>query len=168
MKFNKQIDDDIINAIVTLTTGKEFITELRDIATKEQIPFESIVRRAHSLRNNQIINNKYSDFEDEIIIYIIDIFPLNIDYAIELSSILICRTISAVKKRYYRELRHSRKYIAVTCGSKQGFSKNIKNAKRNETTHIPNQDLQSHEWLIKELLELPVSKRNKILSFFKE
>jgi predicted DNA-binding protein with PD1-like motif len=64
MKFNKQIDDDIINAIVTLTTGKEFITELRDIATKEQIPFESIVRRAHSLRNNQIINNNFVILND--------------------------------------------------------------------------------------------------------
>lgn len=111
-------------------------------------------------------NKHFSVEEDNIIIEQIKLYPTNLKHAFQEAEKLIERSWTSIQFRYYGNLRGDPKVKAITCGSKQGFTQNVKNLKRDEEGNMPEQNLKGYVWLMKELLELDPSERDLILNFF--
>lgn len=98
--------------------------------------------------------------DDEIIIKHIKQHPTNIKYGIELASIELNVTFEKLNNRYYKYLKHSKTILTV--GSEIGFSNNVKNNLRDIDGNLPTPDMNDVQWLMKQILGLSESDRNKI------
>lgn len=110
---------------------------------------------------------KYTKEEDLIIMKEIKKNPQNIVSCCEnASKILKNRTTKSIYVRYYNFLK--KKYNILSVGSSKGFSKNnIKNQKRSYPGEILKPDLQPFQMIVKDMLELSLNERKRILDFFK-
>jgi hypothetical protein len=97
---------------------------------------------------------------DKIIIKHIKLNPTNIRYAIELASEELSVSFQKLNNRYYKHLKHSKTILTV--GSEIGFSNNVKNNIRDINGNLPTPDMNDVQWLMKQILDLPESDRNKI------
>jgi len=109
---------------------------------------------------------KYTKEEDEIIINQVKNYPTNLLHAFREASKLIDRAETAISFRYYHKLKKDPSIVALTVGSKKGFTQNVKNVPRDKEGNLPNQGLKHYMTIMKELLELPISEREAILKFF--
>ena len=97
---------------------------------------------------------------DEVIIRYIKLNPTNIKYGIELASKELNVTFEKLNNRYYKYLKHSKTILTV--GSEMGFSNNVKNNLRDIDGNLPTPDMNDVQWLMKQILGLSESDRNKI------
>jgi len=97
---------------------------------------------------------------DEVIIKYIKLNPTNIKYGIELASKELNVTFEKLNNRYYKYLKHSKTILTV--GSEMGFSNNVKNNLRDIDGNLPTPDMNDVQWLMKQILGLSESDRNKI------
>lgn len=97
---------------------------------------------------------------DEVIIKHIKLNPTNIKYGIECASKELNVTFEKLNNRYYKYLKHSKTILTV--GSEMGFSNNIKNNLRDINGNLPTPDMNDVQWLMKQILGLSESDRNKI------
>ena len=109
---------------------------------------------------------RFSTEEDAVIIEQVKLYPTNLKHAFQEAAVLLDRTWKSIHFRYYITLRDDPKVKAITCGSKLGFTQNVKNLRRDEDGNMPEQNLKGYVWLMKELLELDSSERDMILNFF--
>lgn len=117
---------------------------------------------------------RWTTEEDNILIHEIKNYPTNLQHAFDEAHDKLTilnvnkpdnnRTREGVEMRWYGYLRRATRVNAVTCGSKKGFTKNVKNTHRDDEGNLPNQGLQHHLYLIKEILNLPVRQRNAIVT----
>lgn len=109
---------------------------------------------------------RFSVEDDNVIIEQIKLYPTNLAHAFSEAANLLDREPKAVHSRYYVNLKKDPKVKAITCGSKKGFTQNVKNLQRDADGNMPEQNLKGYVWLMKELLELDSSERDMILNFF--
>ena len=105
--------------------------------------------------------------EDAIIIRFVKEYPTNLQEAFKKAyTQLPNRTLKTIQNRYYRALRKDPKINALTCGSKAGFTQNVKNVMRDKEGNLPDQALKHYMVIMKELLELQPKERQLIINFF--
>lgn len=111
---------------------------------------------------------RYTETEDLIIINQVKNYPTNINYAFkEAQKLIPRRTDKAIGMRWYTKLSKLESTNAITCGSKKGFTKNVKNmCVSKETGIMPDQNLRHYLYIVKEILELPQKEREVIISLF--
>lgn len=86
---------------------------------------------------------RYSKKEDATILMYVNKYPTNLQFAFEKASKkLLYRSTEAICFRYYRSLRNQVE-THLTCGSRRGFSRNVKNSQRRVTNSTPTQRLFS-------------------------
>jgi hypothetical protein len=107
----------------------------------------------------------FSQEDDRIIEQQVGLYPTNISHALQEAGNLINKSFKAVSGHYYYKMRKDPKVKAVTCGSKKGFTQNVKNLKRDIDGNMPEQDLKGYMWVMKEMLDLPREERELIVSF---
>lgn len=108
---------------------------------------------------------RYTKKEDLIIINQIKNCPTNLRNAFsEAQKLLKDRTLRSIHIRWYSVLR--KKSTTITCGSSEGFTKNIKNIARNKEGIMPEQNLKHYLFIVKEILELPENEREIIIKLF--
>ena len=82
-------------------------------------------------------------------------YPDNLAYAFEKASEEIgTRTAISLSVKYYRKWRKEEDFLAVTVGSKEGFTQNVKNTLKVEGIFPDERNLNSVGWLIKNFLNL--------------
>lgn len=117
--------------------------------------------------NDKNFVKKFTEEEDHVIINNIKNFPTNLKYAFKISSedpLLKERSLPSIAQRWYGHLRRQTNIHSVSCGSKNGFTQNVKNVLRDENSNLPNQGLKHHLYLIKEILDLSEKERNAIIT----
>lgn len=109
----------------------------------------------------------YSDTEKSIVLRCLQQYPDNLAHAFRVASEeLEDRTPAAIAYQYYNKWKFQEDFNAITVGSKRGFTKNVKNTKRREGVFPEDRNLNTVEWLMKELLGLTRDDRDRILGFF--
>ena len=110
---------------------------------------------------------RFTQEEDLVILRELQQYPDNLTYGLlKAAEVLTGRSLKSVKNRYYNTLRNSEDFMAVTCGSKEGFTHNVKNTPRVEGEFPEDRSLNTVEWLMKKFLDLPKNDRDKIFNFF--
>lgn len=111
--------------------------------------------------------NYFSEEDDKVILKQIELYPTNINYSFEESAKLLeGKSIKSIESRYYRILKFKRNVKAITCGSKAGFTQNVKNIMRDGDGNLPPQNLKHYMWVMKEMLDLSPEEREMIVKFF--
>jgi len=107
---------------------------------------------------------------DKLIIENVIKYPLNLQYAFEITANLLnvnypqkdkLFTKQTISGRYYAYIKHN--YNVITTGSKAGFSMNVKNQHKDNNKMLK-QNLTSFQVLIKEILNLSDDERKKIIT----
>lgn len=110
---------------------------------------------------------RFTSEDDKIILKQVELYPTNLRHAFtEAAKLLPERNWRSVQYRYYSNLRPDVDVKAITCGSKAGFTQNVKNLARDEEGNMPEQNLKGYLWVMKEMLDLSPSERDMIVNFF--
>lgn len=110
---------------------------------------------------------RFTEDEHKIIIEEVKKCPTNLQNAFKLASKrLRKKTKQQVQSTWYQCLRKKPDVKAITVGSRHGFTQNVKNVKRNAAGEMPEQNLNSVQWLMKQMLELTPRERKAIIAFF--
>jgi hypothetical protein len=83
---------------------------------------------------------RYTKKDNQVILMYVSKYPSNLQFAFEKAAIKLNRDNLAVCQHYYKSLRNSID-SHLTCGSKRGFTKNVKNSNRRVAGGTPNQEL---------------------------
>lgn len=108
---------------------------------------------------------KYTTEDNKIILNNISRFPTNITQALEKSAIELERSYEAINKYYYRKLRRTTNVIS--CGSKKGFSYNVKVHPRKDGKNLREEELTMSNYLpaMVYMQRLPIEEKKKIIHF---
>ena len=99
--------------------------------------------------------NSYTDTERTIVLKWLQQYPDNLKYAFEKASEEIgTRASRSLTIKYYTCWKNEEDFLAVTVGSKKGFTQNVKNTPRVEGVFPEERALNSVGWLIKNFLNL--------------
>ena len=99
--------------------------------------------------------NSYTDTERTIVLKWLQQYPDNLKYAFEKASEEIgTRASRSLTVKYYTCWKNEEDFLAVTVGSKKGFTQNVKNTPRVEGVFPEERALNSVGWLIKNFLNL--------------
>ena len=99
--------------------------------------------------------NSYTATERTIVLKWLQQYPDNLKYAFEKASEEIgTRASRSLAVKYYTCWKHEEDFLAVTVGSKKGFTQNVKNTKRVEGVFPEERALNSVGWLVKNFLNL--------------
>ena len=99
--------------------------------------------------------NSYTATERTIVLKWLQQYPDNLKYAFEKASEEIgTRTAGSLNFKYYTCWKNEEDFLAVTVGSKKGFTQNVKNTKRVEGVFPEERALNSVGWLVKNFLNL--------------
>ena len=97
----------------------------------------------------------YTATERTIVLKWLQQYPDNLKYAFEKASEEIgTRTAGSLNFKYYTCWKNEEDFLAVTVGSKEGFTQNVKNTKRVEGIFPEERTLNSVGWLVKNFLNL--------------
>lgn len=109
---------------------------------------------------------KYTQEDEQVIIELVRQYPTNIRYALNQASLKLDKSLDNVSATYYARLRN--KYPnTISVGSSSGSTSNVKNALVNkETGELSNTQLQPHQMVLRDLLNLPEDKRKLIIKLF--
>ena len=99
--------------------------------------------------------NSYTATERTIVLKWLQQYPDNLKYAFEKASEEIgTRTVASLNFKYYTCWKNEEDFLAVTVGSKEGFTHNIKNTPRVEGVFPEERSLNTVGWLIKNFLNM--------------
>ena len=99
--------------------------------------------------------NSYTATERTIVLKWLQQYPDNLKYAFEKASEEIgTRSNRSLTVKYYTCWKNEEDFLAVTVGSKKGFTQNVKNTPRVEGVFPEERTLNSVGWLIKNFLNL--------------
>lgn len=99
--------------------------------------------------------NSYTATERTIVLKWLQQFPDNIRHAMsKAAEELTTRTASSLTTQYYTVWRNEEDFRALTVGSKEGFTHNIKNTHRVEGVFPEERSLNTVGWLIKNFLNM--------------
>ena len=99
--------------------------------------------------------NLYTATERTIVLKWLQQYPDNLKYAFEKASEEIgTRSNRSLAVKYYTCWKNEEDFMAVTVGSKKGFTQNVKNTKRVEGIFPEERTLNSVGWLVKNFLNL--------------
>ena len=99
--------------------------------------------------------NPYTTTERTIVLKWLQQYPDNLKYAFEKASEEIgTRTAKALDFKYYTCWKNEEDFLAVTVGSKKGFTQNVKNTPRVEGVFPEERTLNSVGWLVKNFLNM--------------
>ena len=99
--------------------------------------------------------NSYTATERTIVLKWLQQYPDNLKYAFEKASEEIgTRSNRSLAVKYYTCWKNEEDFLAVTVGSKKGFTQNVKNTPRVEGVFPEERTLNSVGWLIKNFLNL--------------
>ena len=97
----------------------------------------------------------YTATERTIVLKWLQQYPDNLKYAFEKASEEIgTRSNRSLTVKYYTCWKNEEDFLAVTVGSKKGFTQNVKNTPRVEGVFPEERTLNSVGWLIKNFLNL--------------
>ena len=97
----------------------------------------------------------YTTTERTIVLKWLQQYPDNLKYAFEKASEEIgTRSKHSLTVKYYTCWKNEEDFLAVTVGSKKGFTQNVKNTPRVEGVFPEERTLNSVGWLIKNFLNL--------------
>ena len=100
-------------------------------------------------------SNSYTATERTIVLKWLQQYPDNLKHAFEKASEEIrIRSASALTFKYYNCWRNEEDFLAITVGSKKGFTQNVKNTPRVEGVFPEERALNSVGWLVKNFLNL--------------
>ena len=108
----------------------------------------------------------YTSTDKSTVLKWIQLYPDNVLHATEKAAEELGRTIGSVRNKYYTCWRLDEDFQAITVGSKEGFTHNVKNTFRVDGVFPENRALNTVEWLMRQFLELTVDERNTIFNFF--
>lgn len=109
---------------------------------------------------------RYTSTDKSTVLRWIQLYPDNILYATEKAAEELGRTIGSIRNKYYVCWRLDEDFQAITVGSKEGFTHNVKNTLRADGVFPEDRALNTVEWLMRQFLELTVDERNTIFNFF--
>ena len=99
--------------------------------------------------------NSYTATERTIVLKWLQQYPDNLVHAFEKAAEeLGTRTAKSLSVRYYKKWKKEEDFLAITVGSKKGFTQNVKNTPRVEGVFPEERALNSVGWLIKNFLNL--------------
>ena len=99
--------------------------------------------------------NRYTDTERTIVLKWLQQYPDNLKYAFEKASEEIgTRASRSLTIKYYTCWKNEEDFLAITVGSKKGFTQNVKNTPRVEGVFPEERALNSVGWLVKNFLNL--------------
>ena len=99
--------------------------------------------------------NSYTATERTIVLKWLQQYPDNLKYAFEKASEEIgTRASRSLTVKYYTCWKNEEDFLAVTVGSKEGFTQNVKNTPRVEGVFPEERALNSVGWLVKNFLNL--------------
>ena len=99
--------------------------------------------------------NSYTATERTIVLKWLQQYPDNLKHAFEKASEEIgIRSASSLNFKYYTCWKNEEDFLAVTVGSKKGFTQNVKNTPKIEGVFPEERTLNSIGWLIKNFLNL--------------
>ena len=99
--------------------------------------------------------NPYTTTERTIVLKWLQQYPDNLKYAFERASEEIgTRTAGSLNFKYYTCWKNEEDFLAVTVGSKKGFTQNVKNTPRVEGVFPEERSLNTVGWLIKNFLNM--------------
>lgn len=106
---------------------------------------------------------KYTTEDEQVIIELVRQYPTNIRYALNQAALKLDKKVDNVRATYYARLRN--KYPnTISVGSSSGSTSNVKNALVDkETGELTNSQLQPHQMVLRDLLNLPEDKRRLIM-----
>ena len=97
----------------------------------------------------------YTTTERTIVLKWLQQYPDNLKYAFEKASEEIgTRSKHSLTVKYYTCWKNEEDFLAVTVGSKKGFTQNVKNTPRVEGVFPEERALNSVGWLVKNFLNL--------------
>ena len=100
-------------------------------------------------------SNSYTATERTIVLKWLQQYPDNLKYAFEKASEEIgTRSNRSLAVKYYTCWKNEEDFLAVTVGSKKGFTQNVKNTPRVEGVFPEERTLNSVGWLVKNFLNL--------------
>jgi len=103
----------------------------------------------------------YSESDIKIVLDQIRLYPDNLKNAFEESGKIIKRSPAAIAQRYQAKWKRREDFKAISVGSKNGFTYNVKNTIRKDGIFPEERKLNKPLWLIQTFLEL--SKEEQIL-----
>lgn len=99
--------------------------------------------------------NPYTTTERTIVLKWLQQYPDNLKYAFERASEEIgTRAAGSLNFKYYSCWKNEEDFLAVTVGSKKGFTQNVKNTPRVEGVFPEERSLNTVGWLIKNFLNM--------------
>ena len=99
--------------------------------------------------------NPYTTTERSTVLKWLQQYPDNLKYAFEKASEEIgTRTAGSLNFKYYTCWKNEEDFLAVTVGSKKGFTQNVKNTPRVEGVFPEERSLNTVGWLIKNFLNM--------------
>ena len=99
--------------------------------------------------------NPYTTTERSTVLKWLQQFPDNIRHAMsKAAEELTTRTATSLTTQYYTCWKNEEDFLAVTVGSKEGFTHNIKNTPRVEGMFPEERSLNTVGWLIKNFLNM--------------
>ena len=99
--------------------------------------------------------NPYTTTERSTVLKWLQQYPDNLKYAFEKASEEIgTRSSGSLNVKYYTCWKNEEDFLAVTVGSKEGFTHNIKNTHRVEGVFPEERSLNTVGWLIKNFLNM--------------
>lgn len=100
-------------------------------------------------------SNSYTATERTIVLKWLQQYPDNLKHAFEKASEEIgTRESRSLAVKYYTCWKNEEDFLAVTVGSKKGFTQNVKNTPRVEGVFPEERTLNSVGWLVKNFLNL--------------
>ena len=108
--------------------------------------------------------NSYTTTERTIVLKWLQQYPDNLKYAFEKASEEIgTRASRSLAVKYYTCWKNEEDFLAVTVGSKKGFTQNVKNTPRVEGVFPEERALNSVGWLIKNFLNLSSKEQKQVI-----
>ena len=99
--------------------------------------------------------NSFTATERTIVLKWLQQYPDNLRHAFEKASEEIgTRTAGSLNFKYYTCWKNEEDFLAVTVGSKKGFTQNVKNTPRVEGVFPEERSLNTVGWLIKNFLNM--------------
>ena len=99
--------------------------------------------------------NTYTTAERTIVLKWLQQYPDNLKHAFEKASEEIgTRASRSLAVKYYTCWKNEEDFLAITVGSKKGFTQNVKNTPRVEGVFPEERALNSVGWLVKNFLNL--------------
>lgn len=175
-KWTKEQEDIVLQCIKESKTNTEGFKKASIIINKSFANIQSKYTKKLLTDENRK-KHKWIKKEIDILLNNIKKYPTNIKHALQLTGNQLGLEFGIVWNKWYGSpsckhlaLRNNPKIYQLTCGSKLGFSQNVKNNKRKKDEEgnllPPEQTLNSFEVMVNQMLQLSLKDRKKVINYF--